>query len=65
MGRDLEPERIGLIGEQQFQLLCGPYVDQLPAISKFLNGWQMLFLTKSGWLMKSRSRSKCFLILNL
>ena len=22
MGRDLEPERIGHIGEQQFQLLC-------------------------------------------
>ncbi|WP_407165943.1 hypothetical protein [Bradyrhizobium sp. ORS 111] len=28
-------------------LLSGPYVDQLPAISKFLDGWQML-LAKAG-----------------
>ncbi|MDO9299051.1 hypothetical protein [Bradyrhizobium sp.] len=28
-------------------LLSGPYVDQLPAISKFLDGWQMLLL-KAG-----------------
>jgi hypothetical protein len=28
-------------------LLSGPYVDQLPAISKFLDGWQLL-LSKAG-----------------
>jgi hypothetical protein len=29
------------------EFLSGPYVDQLPAISKFLDGWQML-LSKAG-----------------
>lgn len=42
-----ENTRIPSIALPIGELLSGPYVDQLPAISKFLDGWQML-LSKAG-----------------